>query len=537
MFSRVMRSAVSAVIFVCLAPCGVIAHPLGNFTINHLSEIAFKGERANLRYVLDMAEIPTFAAMREVTADGKMDRAQLASWARAEAQLLAPQLHLTAAGAPLVLIVDRESARTRPGAGGLPLLYFTLDAHATLPRGGKRAKLSFSDETFAERLGWKDVVVAPATEPTHELLAYPSALIGSPRNLLSVDIALSASDRATVTNAEVADAVSGGAPPQSAVRSNQLSDMLARGTSDWTFVLLTLLVAIALGALHALEPGHGKTLLAISLVGARATVKQAGILAAALTVAHTIGVIALGIAINIFKGYFVPEAIYPWITLLSGAAIAIIGARAVQRQLQSRPAPATVPAHSHDHGHSHDRGHTHDHGHIHDHGHTHDHGLDDLEHARLHAIPGNAPLKFGGTVWAAMSGGIAPCPAALVVLLAALALNEVTYGIFVIIAFSFGLAATLTGLGIGVVRGASWLQGRRGFEFFMRYGPLVSALMISTIGAYMVGQGFAEKGIALIPTLGITISQIVISLATALAIAAFAFSHPFVTQKSPAPTH
>jgi hypothetical protein len=136
-----------------------------------------------------------------------------------------------------------------------------------------------------------------------------------------------------------------------------------------------------------------------------------------------------------------------------------------------------------------------------------------------------------------MSGGIAPCPAALVVLLAALALNEVTYGIFVIIAFSFGLAATLTGLGIGVVRGASWLQGRRGFEFFMRYGPLVSALMISTIGAYMVGQGFAEKGIALIPTLGITISQIVISLATALAIAAFAFSHPFVTQKSPAPTH
>ncbi|MBD5657575.1 MAG: hypothetical protein IAI50_20700, partial [Candidatus Eremiobacteraeota bacterium] len=144
--------------------------------------------------------------------------------------------------------------------------------------------------------------------------------------------------------------------------------------------------------------------------------------------------------------------------------------------------------------------------------------------ARAHAIPGNAPLTFGGTVWAAMSGGVAPCPAALVVLLAAIALNQVAYGIFVIVAFSFGLAATLTGLGIAVVRGASWLQGRPQFEGFVRFGPLVSAIVISTIGAIMVGQGFAQRGVS--------ISPLIVTAATAIAIAAYAVALPFASRRA-----
>jgi len=324
------------------------------------------------------------------------------------------------------------------------------------------------------------------------------------------------------------DGSTGAAAVPSAVRSNQLSDMLARGTSDWGFVALTFLVAIVLGGLHALEPGHGKTLLAVSLVGARATVKQAAILAGALTVAHTIGVLALGVAINLCKGYFVPEAIYPWITLLSGAIIAVIGARAVQRQILARRPLAHGHTHEHAETHPHEHPHVHladaapDHGHAHG-AHTHSHDHDDLAHARSHAIPGTAPLTFGGTVWAAMSGGVAPCPAALVVLLAALALNQVAYGIFVIVAFSFGLAATLTGLGIAVVRGASWLQGRPQFERFVTYGPLVSAIVISSIGSVMVGQGFAQQGVA--------ISPLAITATVALAIVGYAFSHPFAHRR------
>jgi ABC-type nickel/cobalt efflux system permease component RcnA len=267
-------------------------------------------------------------------------------------------------------------------------------------------------------------------------------------------------------------------------------------------------------------------------VGARATVKQAAILAAALTIAHTIGVLALGVAINLLKGYFVPEAIYPWITLISGVVIAVIGARAVQAQIRRRQPLTHAHAHGHARTHAHDHPHVHHphahahhaHGHEHDDGHEHVH--DELDHARAHAIPGNAPLTFGGTVWAAMSGGVAPCPAALVVLLAAIALDQVAYGILVIVAFSIGLAMTLTGLGIAVVRGAGWLQGRPQFERYVQYGPLASAIVIAAIGAVMVGQGFAAQGISASP--------VVVSGITALAIAGYAFSHPFAPRRAEA---
>jgi nickel/cobalt exporter len=503
-------------------PLAAGAHPLGNFTINHMTRLSFGAHRVDVRYVLDMAEIPTY---QELGANGvnATSQAVVQRWAQSTSAKLLPDIRLSLAGAPVALQLDGASAHTRPGAGGLPTLYLRIDAHGAIPPSTIGRPMTYRDATYPSRLGWHDVIVAPATEPTHELTAYPSALLGSPRAITGADLTLRPDGTATVerTIDETTAGASGGSSVTPLARSNQLSDMLAKGTGDRVFVLITFLVAIALGALHALEPGHGKTLLAISLVGARATVKQATILATSLTVAHTIGVLALGLAISLLKGYFVPESIYPWITLLSGVAIAIVGARAIRRQIQARSPIVHVHAHPHPHAHPHDHAHVHhpnDHAHhTHDGGHSHDH--DDLEHARLHAIPGTAPLKFGSTLWAAMSGAVAPCPAALVVLLAAIALNQVTYGIFVIVAFSAGLAATLTGLGIAVVRSAGWLQRRRGFDRFVKYGPAASALAISVIGSIMVGQGFAQEGIS--------VSPFVVTVVTALAIAGYAFSHPF----------
>jgi nickel/cobalt exporter len=482
------------VIFFLWACAGAVpagAHPLGNFTINHLSKVAFDARGVSLRYILDMAEIPTYQLMREQSPSGRMSGEQLARWAVSQGNVLSSQLAFSVDARPVRLSLDSATARTRPGAGGLPILYLVALYHGSTTIKGAHT-IRYSDGTYPGRLGWKDVVMAPGSEPTHELTAYPSALLGSPRSLTAVEIAASAGGslavRAVDGETSSNGAVMTAAP--SAVRSNQLSDMLARGTGDWGFVALTFLVAIALGALHALEPGHGKTLLAISLVGARATVKQAAILAGALTVAHTIGVLALGFAIELFKGAFVPETIYPWITLVSGALIAVIGARAIERQLRLQRPFAHAHAHGHSHahahahphvhhphahhahGHEHGPGHTHTHAQHDAHGNDHEHSHDDLDHARLHAIPGSAPLRFGPTIWAAMSGGIAPCPAALVVLLAATALDQVTYGILVIVAFSAGLAATLTGLGIAVVRGAGWLRDRPAFR---DDGPLRTA--------------------------------------------------------------
>ncbi|MDQ6779818.1 MAG: hypothetical protein M3Z37_01515, partial [Candidatus Eremiobacteraeota bacterium] len=117
--------------------------------------------------------------------------------------------------------------------------------------------------------------------------------------------------------------------------------------------------------------------------------------------------------------------------------------------------------------------------------HGHAHG--DHQHGH-HVVAGVAPLSFKSVVLIAMSGNVAPCPAALVVLLTALTLHQVAYGLLVVVAFSIGLAAVLTGLGIAVVHGASWLAGRRGLDRIAQYGPLLTAVVICVIGTVMFGK-------------------------------------------------
>ena len=140
----------------------------------------------------------------------------------------------------------------------------------------------------------------------------------------------------------------------------------------------------------------------------------------------------------------------------------------------------------------------------------------DHPHGHDHVPAGNAPLSFGSVVLVAMSGNIAPCPAALVVLLAALTLHQLAYGLLVIIAFSVGLAGVLTGLGIALVHGASWLSGRPSLDRFVRYGPLVSATVIAAIGALMLGQGAAASTLHA--------PAIIVTALVLAAIAGFAFS-------------
>lgn len=350
------------------------------------------------------------------------------------------------------------------------------------------------------------------------LFASAALLLGAPRpaqaHSLHLTLAASGVLPAGAKTLTVHDATSPPAP----ARGDALGTLLARGGGGAPAVLLALLGAFALGALHALEPGHGKTLLAVSLVGARATPGQAVILAGAVTVAHTAGVIGLGLVVLVAARWVVPAQIYPWITLLSGALVAVIGARALARALRRRG--LTVHAHAaspqahahphdgaHDHAHPHDgvhvHPHAHDHAHPHEHLHHHDHArgehhhdhLDDEAHARAHAVPGQAPLSFPTAVAAAASGNIAPCPAALVVLLAAISLHEVAWGLAIVVAFGFGLAAVLTGLGFAVVRGAGWLSRRPAFDRLTRLAPVLSAGVIGLVGALTVAQGFAAQGV------------------------------------------
>lgn len=470
----VALSAWSAVFSLATA-AAACAHPLGNFTINHLAEIRPRGGALRIHYVLDIAEIPTFQIMHAGTWTPQRRR----DWENEEALRVAAGLSIQANGTALSMHLERATSRTRPGAGGLPILYWTGDFNASAPL---KSTVTVRDLVYADRrIGWKDIVLPGLSEPTNELRSYPGALIGSPRHN---DVATFDLVNGHVAHVRVSgdNAASWGA--SSIVRSSTLSDLFSRSTQTPLLILLTILAAFGLGALHGLEPGHGKALLAFTLVGARATFKQAVILAGALTFAHTIAVLLLG-ALLFFAAGFATESLFTWITLLSGAAVAVIGARTLSAAVKrARRA--------------------------HDHHHEHEH-----EHAHSHAIPGAAPLHFPSAVIAAMSGGIAPCPAAIVVLLTALHLHRVGYGLFLIVVFSLGLATILTGLGLAVVHGAAWLQRRSSFASLTRIAPFLTSGVISTIGAIMLAQGLADQGVA-IPGLAIV-------TLTLCSVAAFAF--------------
>lgn len=474
------------------------AHPLGNFTINHLAIVAPSGRQLHVHYVLDIAEIPSFQIMH---AGGGWTPERARAWDAQEATLVAAGFAVQNGTAALPLTLIRASSTTRPGAGGLPTLYWTGDYTVDDEGAGS---LSIHDGVYADRrIGWKDIILPGMLEPTNELRSYPNALIGSPRHNDAATFTISTSG--VIAGARVFGEDATSWDPTSIVRSSALSDLFSQGNQTPLLVLLTILAAFGLGALHGLEPGHGKALLAFTLVGARATFKQAAILAAALTFAHTIAVLLLGLLL-FFAAGFATESVFTWITLISGLAVAVIGARALSIAV-SRTAHEREHAHAHQHGH--------DHHHDHDHGHS-------------HAIPGQAPLHFPSAVVAAMSGGIAPCPAAIVVLLTALHLHRVGYGLFLIVVFSLGLAAILTGLGLAVVHGAAWLQRRSGFARLAAIAPFVTAGVISIIGSVMLAQGLIEQGVR-VPALAV----IAIALC---AVAAFALFPTFLSTRSTHPT-
>lgn len=471
-----MWRRIAAAVLLFVGSCGTaLAHPLGNFTINHLAVLRASGRTLHVRYVLDIAEIPTFQIMRASSRTGRWTSRDLDRWAASEVPVVARGLHITIDGSPLRLQLVREHARIRPGAAGLPLLYWVADFRAPLASGSHR--VSVFDTVYRERrIGWKDIIVSPQTEPTSELRRYPSALIGSPRqiNRLAFDVSAAGSPSHIVASNEAVADINGS---NSLIRINALSDMFSSSNRTPLFVLFTILVAFGLGALHAIEPGHGKALLAFTLVGSRATVRQAVILAASLTFAHTVGVFILGFVLFFAVG-FASESIYPWITLLSGAAVAIIGARNLGKFVRAR------------YGHDHD-------GMTHRHAHSGNHHHGDGADGHTHVIPGSGPIDFRGAVVAALSGGVAPCPAAIVVMLAALRLHQLGYGMVLIVIFSMGLAAVLTGLGLAVVHGSAFVSRSGKFERLVQLGPLFSAILISLVGAVMVGQGFVAQGVPL----------------------------------------
>jgi nickel/cobalt exporter len=491
----VRRLVLLALTFACLVqPAAALAHPLGNFTVNRYSRVELSGDRLYVLYVLDMAEIPAFQERQ------RSDDPEL--YARTMVSRIERRLDLTLDGRPIALRPLDHVLGFPPGAGDLRTLRLqALYASDRLGGAGETARLAFQDGNFADRIGWKEVVVrgvsgaevrsasVPSESISGELLAYPDDLLASPPDVNRAE-------------ADVSLGATAGPPPALLSQAEADARVVVRSSSDGGFaalvsaedvtpgvVLVSLFVALFWGAAHALSPGHGKALVTAYLVGTRGTPRHAVLLGLIVTVTHTIGVFALGLVTLALSEFVVPERLYPWLNLVSALLVVGVGVVVLRWRLRDWRRPRRGHHHGHEDDHGHDHHHGHDHGHGHGHHHGHDHGHHhghDHGHGHHHHHPHEPGLR--GLVGMGISGGIIPCPTALVVLLAAISLHRIGYGLVLIVAFSVGLAATITVIGLLA------LTAKRRFSRMSLDGPAVrllpnlSAALVLTLGLAMTAR-------------------------------------------------
>jgi nickel/cobalt transporter (NicO) family protein len=440
-----IRILVAALAGLALLPAAASAHPLGNFSVNHLSEVSVSSDRVDVRYVLDEAEIPTF--QQRALSDAEVLRRKQAEVGR--------RLELTVDGARVALRPAGDATITHPqGQGGLRTTRVELPLTAAVE---SPERVELHDGTFPGRVGWKAVVVepgrgtavrssAPAEDPTGGLTRYPEDLLSSPSDVRGASFEVA-------PGAGTVQAAGGARSGEAHARGEDgLTKAFSDAASGDGVLIVLLLTAFAWGAIHALSPGHGKAMVAAYLVGTRGTPRHAVALGATVTVTHTIGVFALGAVALALSQYVLPEQLYPWLNLVSAALVLVVGAGVLRSRLRRRR---------------------------HHHHHHHHHG---------------PPERFSwrGLIAMGASAGLIPCPSALVVLLGAIAQGQIALGMLLIVAFSLGLAATLTALGLGVVYAGRAL-GRMPVPGRLTAAlPTVSALLIVGVGVVLTVQALPQ---------------------------------------------
>ncbi|HLK23015.1 MAG TPA: hypothetical protein VKT81_28925 [Bryobacteraceae bacterium] len=493
----------------------VVAHPMGNFSVSHYAKIEVREKNIELIYALDLAEIPTFDLLRSWKLERSSPREQLETKAREQAKAWLNGLQFTSAGKTIVPKFLSSELVISDGAGNLPVTRITTYASLNAAVG----TLQYEDHNFPDRAGWKEIVIVsgkgttlekasqPATDVSKGLTSYPPDPTVAPPQDLRAELTWQ-SDRKpvqkpviaripqpTIAPAAVAPAATtaAAAPPGTVVRGDRLSRLLHEKELTPWMMLVGIALAFVLGGAHALTPGHGKTIVAAYLVGSRGTLKHAAFLGAMVTFTHTISVFILGIATLFFFRFVMPETITQWLGVISGLSIVGIGlwmAYTRWRTASHHHHHEHDHHHHHDHDHDHDH-HAHDHHHHHDHDHAHDHQHHDHDHH--HHGPGghsHVPdeLSWGGLVALGASGGLVPCESALVLLLGAVALQRVGFGLLLLVSFSAGLAIVLMAIGAIVLYARNLLPERKhSHNAFFRYVPVASAAVVTVIGLIMTG--------------------------------------------------
>jgi nickel/cobalt transporter (NicO) family protein len=512
--------AVGLLAFVILLTTAAIAqaHPLGNFTVNRFSGLEFTQRGVTVHYVVDMAEIPTYQELSRLDPSHKEDPSPqaLQSFADSLGRRIPGSVTMTADGRPVTLSFSGSAGSLRTGQGGLKIMRIEVSLQGSLP--SPNSVIHYADTNFSDRIGWKEIIAygssgegissasVPGKSVSDELRAYPKSMLASP-----VDVT-----QATVKLQPGAAAASGGTTGGLTVSSpgaigGSLATEFARLIDHQLsplFLVAALLLALAAGALHALGPGHGKSIMAAYLVGNEGKVRQAVTVGVAVSLMHTVSVVALGLAILGASKLFAPEVVFPWLSLVSALVVLALGTYLLRSRLRVRArararlhgdahtgaVQQAVAPHPHEQGqgspehHTHEgaeaaRAEGHDHPHGHDHAHGHDHSL---------APPaGIAPTSWKGLGVIALSGGLLPSPSALIVLLAAVALHRIAFGLVLVGVFSVGLAAALTIVGVLVIKARTYATRRWG-ENLTNALPIFSAAAILLIGVFLTAGAVAK---------------------------------------------
>ena len=546
------------------------AHPMGNFSVNHYSKIKIGKQSIEIRYLIDMAEIPTFQEIRQFDITPRADDPSASRYLDRQEQLLKAGISLESDGQSVRLDTISRQVAFADGAGGLPTMKIGFVFRGIPDVSAGAHKLSYFDNNFPGRAGWKEVVVlgngvtilsssAPGTDRSQELTNYSSDVLNSPPQQLSALVVfrtslsepertacsggncdlfqphdpsgnkrgasgicslpplpvkdsppvvrkrqLGASYPGATTSRDLSDAQSSpsgiaastvallplAAHAQNTPRSRFTELISTQGKLSFWVLLSAALIAAGLGALHALEPGHGKTIVAAYLVGSRGTARHAVLLGIVVTAAHTAGVYLLGAVTLYASRYIVPEQLYPWLGAISGLSVAGLGIFIFLRHWTGETGE-----------HSHAPGEQHSHWFLSIFKQTATNRAMPAEPANRAAIsadsgPAERVLSLRELCMLGITGGIVPCPAALVVLLSAFSLHRIGFGLFLITAFSFGLAAVLVIVGLTMVYAKSVMSSRvRPGNTALRYLPFLSSAFMVVLGVGITASAVASAQI------------------------------------------
>jgi ABC-type nickel/cobalt efflux system permease component RcnA len=529
-FLPIVRTLVGLVVGLVLAellwaaPAG--AHPLGNFTTNRYARIEAGTSSLRIHYVLDEAELVAFRERTELAKGEEV-------FAETRAAEIARALRLRVDGQTLRLgIVDHRLTQPE-GQGGLTTLRLEILFEAPVDADpGEAVEVTFQDENQPERLGWREIVAqplgdarltssdVPARDRTSALREYPSDPAIAPLDVRRATFSY-VPGRGSDPPARLGEVGTASGP-----RADRFVGLVTSTTSSPLAVVSALALALAFGGVHALGPGHGKTVMAAYLVSTRGRRRDALYLGAVVSLMHTASVLALAVVLATVGRNIEAERVYPALTLLAGVLVTGVGARLVLRRWRARVAAPDHEHHDHGHGHGDDHSHVHgahqehdthahddhshahdDHSRAHDDDHGHDHGghhghadrraSSDLTHdhgggRHSHVLPADvAPLSRAGLLALGSSGGLFPSPSAVVVLVGAFTLGRAPLGLALIAAFSVGLAAVLVAVGLLLVAGRDRIN-RSSWALRIRWLPVAGAASIVLLGLVLLVQGIGQ---------------------------------------------